>query len=57
MGQEKMLFKSLSSNEMPFRNSEARTSENQKLLSSILTTGQNTEDPEAQAGLVLEGRD
>ena len=52
-----MLFKSLSSNEMPFRNSEARTSENQKLLSSILTTGQNTEDPEAQAGLVLEGRD
>lgn len=50
-------LKAYSFDEMPCRNLEARTGENQKLPSSILTTGQDTKDPKVQAGLVLEGRD
>lgn len=41
-----------------YRNLEARTSENQTLLSSILTTEQSHKGPsQAQARLVLEARD
>lgn len=39
---------------MPFRNLEASVSEHWKLLSSVLTVEQSPEDPQAQAGLVLE---
>lgn len=50
-GQEKTRSKSWSFDEMPFSNLEARASENQKLPSSVLTTAQDTKDPEVRLDL------